>query len=175
MAVEEVFIGFGVSSIIGFTLISCVVFGASVVTFDVPSLSIGTGVSSMRVGPPVDPSSIPSVDIVDWIIPVLAVPEVTLEVEVEGIGLGVSPVDPYVDNEFVVCELGDVLDVDFETPSVDIGFGVSPIDVGLSLDPKVVSRVDIDAVWGLVGAKDDDLEVPVVYIGFGVSPIAVGP
>ena len=87
MAVEDVFIGFGVSSIAGFALISCVVFGASVVTFEVPSLSIGTGVSSVRVGPPVDPSSIPPVDIVDWIIPVLV-----LEVSLEGIGLGVSPV-----------------------------------------------------------------------------------
>ena len=80
-----------------------------------------------------------------------------------------------MDIDPVVCELG-VLDVDFETPSsVDIGFGVSLIEVGLSLDPKVVSWLDIDAVCELVGARDDDLEVPAVFIGFGVSPIEVGP
>ena len=80
-----------------------------------------------------------------------------------------------MDIDPVVCELG-VLDVDDETPSsVDIGFGVSLIEVGLSLDPKVVSWLDIDAVCELVGARDDDLEVPAVFVGFGVSPIEVGP
>ena len=93
MAVEDVLIGFGVSSMVGFTLIFWVVSGTSVVTFEVPSLSIGIGVSSMRVEPPVDPSFIPSVDIVDWIIPVpVDNQDAVLEVSVEGIGFGVSPV-----------------------------------------------------------------------------------
>ena len=54
VAVEDV-IGFGVSPIVGLTLITCVVSGPSVVTLDVPTLSIGFGVSSMRVGSTVDP------------------------------------------------------------------------------------------------------------------------
>ena len=52
-------------------------------------LSIGFGVSSMRF----DPWSVPSVDIVDCIIPVLVDnQDAILEVSVEGIGFGVSPV-----------------------------------------------------------------------------------
>ena len=59
VAVEDV-IGFGVSPIVGLALITWVVIkwvvsGPSDVTFDVPTLSIGFGVSSMRVGPAVDP------------------------------------------------------------------------------------------------------------------------
>ena len=59
VAVEDV-IGFGVSPIVGLALITWVVIkwvvsGPSVVTLDVPTLSIGFGVSSMRVGPAVDP------------------------------------------------------------------------------------------------------------------------
>ena len=86
MAVEEVpvFIGFGVSPIVGLILVSCVVSASSVV----PTLSIGFGVSSMRVCPPVDPSSIPCVDIVECITPILVV----LEVSDKDIGFGVSPV-----------------------------------------------------------------------------------
>ena len=82
MAVEEVpvFIGFGVSPIVGLILVSCVVSGSSVV----PTLSIGFGVSPMRVAPPVDPC----VDIVECIIPILVVPEVSDK----DIGFGVSPV-----------------------------------------------------------------------------------
>jgi len=77
-----------------------------------------------------------------------------------------------VDIESVVCELGG-LEVDLEASSVDIGFGVSLVEVGLSLDPKVVSSVDI-AVCVLIGGRDVDLEVVAVYIGFGVSPKEVG-
>lgn len=82
MAVEEVpvFIGIGVSPIVGLILVSCVVSGSSVV----PTLSIGFVVSSMRVAPPVDPC----VDIVECIIPILVVPEVSDK----DIGFGVSPV-----------------------------------------------------------------------------------
>jgi len=91
VAVEDVlvFIGFGVSPIVGFTLISWVVSGTLDVTFEVPSLSISVGVSSMRV----DPWSVPCVDIVDCIIPVLVDnQDAVLEVSIEGIGFGVSPV-----------------------------------------------------------------------------------
>ena len=97
VAVEDVrvFIGFGVSSTVGFTLISWVVMNwvvaadTSVVTFEVPLLSIGFGVSSIRF----DPWSVPSVDIVDCIIPVLVDnQDAVLEVSIEGIGFGVSPV-----------------------------------------------------------------------------------
>ena len=91
VAVEDVlvFIGFGVSPIVGFTLISWVVSGTLDVTFEVPSLSISVGVSSMRV----DPWCVPCVDIVDCIIPVLVDnQDAVLEVSIEGIGFGVSPV-----------------------------------------------------------------------------------
>ena len=91
MAVDVVivFIGLGVSPTVGFTLISWVVSGTLDVTFEVPSLSISVGVSS--VGD--DPWSVPCVDIVDCIIPVLVDnQDAVLEVSIEGIGFGVSPV-----------------------------------------------------------------------------------
>ena len=91
VAVEDVlvFIGFGVSPIVGFTLISWVVSGTLDVTFEVPSLSISVGVSSIGV----DPWSVPCVEIVDCIIPVLVDnQDAVLEVSIEGLGFGVSPV-----------------------------------------------------------------------------------
>ena len=99
MAVDVVivFIGLGVSPTLGFTLISwvvmkCVVCGSLDVTLEVPPVSIGLGVSSW-LGPPVDPWPVPCVDIIVDIIPVfVGDQDAELEVSVEGIGFGVSPV-----------------------------------------------------------------------------------
>ena len=99
MAVDIVivFIGLGVSPTLGFTLISwvvmkCVVCGSLDVTLEVPPVSIGLGVSSW-LGPPVDPWPVPCVGIIVDIIPVfVGDQDAVLEVSVEGIGFGVSPV-----------------------------------------------------------------------------------
>ena len=99
MAVDVVivFIGLGVSPTLGFTLISwvvmkCVVCGSLDVTLEVPPVSIGLGVSSW-LGPPVDPWPVPCVGIIVDIIPVfVGDQDAELEVSVEGIGFGVSPV-----------------------------------------------------------------------------------
>ena len=99
MAVDVVivFIGLGVSPTVGFTLISWVVMkwvvcGSLDVTLEVPPVSIGLGVSSW-LGPPVDPCPVPCVGIIVDIIPVfVGDQDAVLEVSVEGIGFGVSPV-----------------------------------------------------------------------------------
>ena len=62
------------------------------VTLEVPPVSIGLGVSSW-LGPPVDPWPVPCVGIIVDIIPVfVGDQDAVLEVSVEGIGFGVSPV-----------------------------------------------------------------------------------